>query len=169
MKSFIKNFVEIKENGLVVGLSLDLEKAEPLELNIYTAYLSGRLTADDVISPPPWLKVSDWTVVGHGTFHDEIVVRDFVGNLSEYGSLANLHNITSISVGEGYIARIMDIKYGAIVEKDGFQDCVGYGQQYTTTGVLAFIKYCEKQDPTKMASLLKSLKDSGQKLDIIFS
>lgn len=169
MKPLIKNFIEVKENDIVTGLRIDLKKATILELNIYTAYMKGRLSADEVMSPFPNIKVIDNKIMAIGTMFQDVWVEDFIGDLSAYSALANLFSIATISSENGYVSRIMDVENDTIIEKKGFEDCVGRGNIYTMAGVKAFIQYREKQSPEKFSSLLKSLKDSGQKLDIIYS
>lgn len=172
MKALIKNLIPVIENNKTIGLRLDVENATDLEFNVYISYLQNRIESDTVMSPMPYLSPdeSKRVVIGHGHHQTTEVVVDWVGCPVEYRSLANLNNIAIISLkGGGFISRIMDIKDDQIVQKEGFEDCVGRSNFYTRAGILAYIAYREKQNPEKMANLLDSQIKSSEKGTIVFS
>lgn len=172
MKALIKNLIPVIENNKTIGLRLDVENATDLELNVYVSYLQNRITSDTVMCPMPFVSVHEdkRIVTERGLHFDSNIVVDWIGNSFDYNSLANLHNIAIINVeGGGFISRIMECKDDQIVQKEGFEDCVGRANVYSKAGILAYIAYREKQNPEKMANLLDSQIKSSEKGTIVFS
>jgi len=172
MKALIKNLIPIIENEKTVGLRLDVENATDLEINVYVSYMQNRITSDTVMCPMPFISSDEKerVVVEYGHHQNVEIVVDWLGCPFEYRSLANLHNIAIISVeGSGFVSRIMDLKDDQIVQKEGFEDCVGRSNFYARAGILAYIAYREKQNPEKMADLLDSQIKSNEKGKIVFS
>lgn len=172
MKALIKNLIPVIENEKTIGLRLDVENATDLELNVYVSYLQNRITSDTVMCPMPFVSVHEnkRIVTERGLHFDSNIVVDWIGNSFDYNSLANLHNIAIIHVeGGGFISRIMECKDDQIVQKEGFEDCVGRANVYARAGILAYIAYREKQNPEKMTNLLDSQIKSSEKGTIVFS
>lgn len=172
MKALIKNLIPVIENNKIIGLRLDVENASDLEFNVYVSYLQNRIDSDTVMSPMPYLSPDEnkRVVIGHGHHQSTEVVVDWLGCAVEYRSLANLNNIAIISVeGSGFVSRIMDLKDDQIIQKEGFEDCVGRSNFYARAGILAYIAYREKQNPEKMENLLDSQIKSSEKGTIVFS
>lgn len=80
MKSLITNFKTVNLINNIQGLTLDLEKATPFEINMFVGYLLGRITASDVRNPRQYTILDNQLILDHHISGRNYVVQDYYHN-----------------------------------------------------------------------------------------
>lgn len=96
MNALIESFKEIDLISNIKGLTLDLEKATPTEINLFIGALTGRIPLEDIFRGHLY-SVEDFCLTHYGHSGKTVVIPDYYHNHTEAHLLFARHNITVIS------------------------------------------------------------------------
>lgn len=129
-----------------LGFILDKENATPLELNIYVAYLIGRIDIHTMKNIATYT-VKDAALYFYSPMGMNLVVPDYYHEHTECFLVTTHHGISVVSPPDfsGYIGVKMTVENGVPCADSDFVDCL-YKNSYINKAALgALINYYEKK------------------------